>query len=99
MCRYFLNISSTLLQYHDNTDNRDKFGHYNRDKKCSYRYIPIVYIYICVYVCVYIYVCMYVCIYMCVYMKSSDVKASKCHLKLSSKMSIFLRLLYLCSVI
>ncbi len=25
----------------DNTDNHDKFGHYNRDKKCSYRYIPI----------------------------------------------------------
>ncbi len=25
----------------DNTDKFDKFGHYNRDKKCSYRYIPI----------------------------------------------------------
>ncbi len=40
MCRYFLNISSTLEQYRDNTDNRDHFGHYNHDKKCSYRYIP-----------------------------------------------------------
>ncbi len=40
MCRYFLNISSTFKQYCDNTDNRDHFGHYNRDKKCSYRYIP-----------------------------------------------------------
>ncbi len=41
MCRYFLNISSTFEQYRDNTDNRDNFGHYNRDKKFSYRYIPI----------------------------------------------------------
>ncbi len=32
-------------------------------------------------------------------MKSSDVKASKCRLKLSSKISIFLRLLGLCPVI
>ncbi len=28
-------------QYCDNTDNRDHFGHYNRDKTFSYRYIPI----------------------------------------------------------
>ncbi len=40
MCRYFLNISSTFEQYRENTDNRDHFGHYNHDKKCSYRYIP-----------------------------------------------------------
>ncbi len=40
MCQYFLNISSTFEQYRDNTDNRDNFGHYNRDKKFSYRYIP-----------------------------------------------------------
>ncbi len=33
------------------------------------------------------------------YMKSSDAKASKCHLNFSSNMSIFIRLLYLCSVI
>ncbi len=33
------------------------------------------------------------------YIKSSDAKASKCHLKFSSKMSIFVKLLYLCSVI
>ncbi len=39
MCQYFLNISSTFEQYRDNTDNRDNFGHYNRDKKFSYRYI------------------------------------------------------------
>ncbi len=32
----FLNISSTFEQYRDNTDNRDNFGHYNRDKKFSY---------------------------------------------------------------
>ncbi len=37
MCRYFLNISSTFKQYRDNIDNRDHFGHYNRDKKFSYR--------------------------------------------------------------
>jgi len=34
-----------------------------------------------------------------IYMKSSDVKASKCHLKFSSKMTIFIKLVYLCSVI
>jgi len=32
-------------------------------------------------------------------MKSSDAKASKCHLKFSSKMIIFTRLVYLSSVI
>ncbi len=42
MCQYFLKISSTLLQYRDNTDNRDSFGHYNRDKKFSYHYIPTI---------------------------------------------------------
>ncbi len=31
MCLYFLNISSTFEQYHDNTDNRDHFGHYNHE--------------------------------------------------------------------
>ncbi len=41
MCQYFLKISSTFEQYRDNTDNRDNFGHYNRDKKFSYRYIPM----------------------------------------------------------
>ncbi len=41
MCWYFLKISSTFEQYRDNTDNRDNFGHYNRDKKFSYRYIPM----------------------------------------------------------
>ncbi len=40
MCQYFLKISSTFEQYRDNTDNRDNFGHYNCDKKLSYRYIP-----------------------------------------------------------
>ncbi len=42
MCQYFLKISSTFEQYRDNTDNRDNFGHYNCDKKFSYRYIPSV---------------------------------------------------------
>jgi len=32
-------------------------------------------------------------------MKSSDAKSSKCHLKFSSKMSIFIKLVYLSSVI
>ncbi len=40
MCQYFFNISRTFSQYRDNTDNRDNSGHYNRDEKCSYRYIP-----------------------------------------------------------
>jgi len=34
-----------------------------------------------------------------VYMKSSDAKASKCHLKFSSIMMIFIKLVYLSSVI
>jgi len=33
------------------------------------------------------------------YMKSSDAKASKCHLKFSSKMIFFIKLLYLSSLI
>jgi len=33
------------------------------------------------------------------YMKSSDAKASKCHLKFSSLMMIFIKLVYLGSVI
>jgi len=33
------------------------------------------------------------------YLKSSDAKASKCHLKFSSKMIIFIKLVYLSSVI
>jgi len=33
------------------------------------------------------------------HMKSSDAKASKCHLKFSSLMMIFVKLLYLSSVI
>jgi len=33
------------------------------------------------------------------YMKSSDAKASKCHLKFSSVMMIFIKLVYLSSVI
>jgi len=41
---------------------------------------------------------MCVCVYN-IYMKSSDAKASKCHLKFSSKMIIFIKLLYLSSVI
>jgi len=32
-------------------------------------------------------------------MKSSDAKASKCHLKFSSRMIIFIKLVYLSSVI
>ncbi len=40
MCLYILNISSTFEQYRNNTDNRDHFGLYNRDKKFSYHYIP-----------------------------------------------------------
>ncbi len=42
MRRHFLTIFSTFEQYRDNTDNRDNFVHYNRDEKCSYRYIPII---------------------------------------------------------
>jgi len=30
-----------------------------------------------------------------VYLKSSDAKAAKCHLKFSSKMTIFIKLVYL----
>jgi len=33
------------------------------------------------------------------YMKSSDAKASKCHLKFSHRMIIFIKLVYLSSVI
>ncbi len=33
-------LSSTFEQYRDNTDNRDNFGNYNRDKTFSYRCIP-----------------------------------------------------------
>jgi len=33
------------------------------------------------------------------YLKSSDAKASKCHLKFSSRMIIFIQLVYLGSVI
>ncbi len=29
-----------ISQYRENTDNRDHFGHYNRDEKFSYRSIP-----------------------------------------------------------
>jgi len=38
-------------------------------------------------------------IYTYIYMKSSDAKASKCHMKFSSKMIIFIKLVYLSSVI
>jgi len=34
-----------------------------------------------------------------VYMKSSDAKASKCHLKFSSRMIIFIKLVHLSLVI
>jgi len=34
-----------------------------------------------------------------VYLKSSDAKASKCHLKFYSKIIIFIKLVYLSSVI
>jgi len=34
-----------------------------------------------------------------IYMKSSDAKASKCRLKFSSRMIIFIKLVYLSSVI
>jgi len=34
-----------------------------------------------------------------IHMKSSDAKASKCHLKFSSKMTIFIKLVYLSSVL
>jgi len=34
-----------------------------------------------------------------IYMKSSDAKASKCHLKFSSLVMIFIKLVYLSSVI
>jgi len=69
---------------------------------------------VCMYVCMYVYMCIYmytcICIYIyiyiytvyvcvCVYnMKSSDAKPSKSHLKISFKISIFIRLLCLCSV-
>jgi len=36
---------------------------------------------------------------MYIYMKSSDAKASKCHLKFSFLMMIFIKLVYLGSVI
>jgi len=38
-------------------------------------------------------------IYIYIYMKSSDAKASKCHLKFSSRMIIFIKLVYLSSLI
>jgi len=38
-------------------------------------------------------------IYIYIYMKSSDAKASKCHLKFSSTMIILIKLVYLSSVI
>jgi len=38
-------------------------------------------------------------LYMYIHMKSSDAKASKCHLKFSSKLTIFIKLVYLSSVI
>jgi len=34
-----------------------------------------------------------------IYLKSSDAKASKCHLKFSSRMIILIKLVYLSSVI
>jgi len=34
-----------------------------------------------------------------IYMKSSDAKASKCHLQFSPRMMIFIKLVYLSSVI
>jgi len=49
------------------------------------------------YVCVCIYISLYIYIYI-LYMKTSDPKASKCHLKLSSRVIIFIKLC-LCSVI
>jgi len=42
---------------------------------------------------------MFVCFFREVYLKSSDAKASKCHLKFSSRMIIFIKLVYLSSVI
>jgi len=36
---------------------------------------------------------------MLIHMKSSDAKASECHLKFSSRMIIFIKLVYLSSVI
>jgi len=69
--------------------------------------------YVCLYVAIYVRVC--VCImYAYVFfffknyinqinikkdMKSSDAKASKCHLKISSRMIVFIKLVYLSSVI
>ncbi len=47
MCRYFLNISSTFEQYRDNTDNRDHFGHYNRDDTVT----SLVCVCVCVCIC------------------------------------------------
>jgi len=48
----------------------------------------------------YVCMCVCICILMCdVYMKSSDAKASQCHLKFSSRMIFFIKLVYLSSVI
>jgi len=38
-------------------------------------------------------------LFLVIYMKSSDAKASKCHLKFSSLMMIFIKHIYLSSVI
>lgn len=32
---YFLNIFSSVQQHRNSTDNSERFGHYNRDMKCS----------------------------------------------------------------
>ncbi len=74
-------------------------------------YMYYIYIYINTHTCMYIFqrsntmqlryvpnhhVC--VCYTPNIHMKSSDANASKCRLKYSSKISIFIRLLYLCLV-
>ncbi len=48
---------------------------------------------------IYIYIYIYISYIITIYMKSSDAKASKCCLKFSYKMSIFIRLICAVSVI
>ncbi len=43
-----MSLFNHYYQHRDNSDNRDNFGHYNRDKKFTYRYIPSVCVSVCV---------------------------------------------------
>ncbi len=43
-----MSLFNHYYQHRDNSDNRDNFGHYNRDKKFTYHYIPSVCECVCV---------------------------------------------------